>query len=221
MSSEVPAQRQKSDKDLSYHLIYWPGFPGRGEHVRLVLEKAGADYTDTAATEGGIDEVLAYVQGETPDDGVNPPILAPPILRQGELVISQTPNIVLYLGNRLGLLPNPEEDPDGLYRVNELVLTALDGLSNEVHDCHHPIAVSLYYEDQKLESKRRAEDYVKSRMPKFFTYFERVLSSKASGDGPWLYGGKLTVADLILFQVRCVSPPILVMNGSVDNIFSV
>ena len=212
MSSEVPAKRQKFDKDVPYHLIYWPGFPGRGEHVRLVLEQAGADYTDTATTEGGIDEVLACVQGETPDDGINPPVLAPPILKHGDLVISQTPNIVLHLGKHLGLLPDPEEDPDGLYRVNELVLTALDGLSNEVHDCHHPIAVSLYYEDQKPESKRRAEDYVKNRLPKFFTYFEQVLSSKASGDGPWLYGGQLTVADLVLFQVRRVSPPILVIN---------
>lgn len=62
--------------------------------------------------------------------------------------------------------------------------------------------MELYYEDQKPESKRRAENYVKSRLPKFLSYFERVLDSKASGDGPWLYAGKLTYADLVLFQVR-------------------
>lgn len=35
------------------------------------------------------------------------------------------------------------------YRVNALALTALDGLSNEAHDSHHPIALMLPYEEQK------------------------------------------------------------------------
>jgi len=62
--------------------------------------------------------------------------------------------------------------------------------------------VSEYYEDQKEESKRRAADYIKNRIPKFLGYFERVIKGKKSGDGPWLYGGNLTYADLVLFQVR-------------------
>lgn len=199
-ASEVPAKRQTSAKDAPYNLIYWPGLPGRGEHIRLVLEEASAEYTDTAHTEGGIDEVLAYINGNKPDDGTNLPLCAPPILRHGDLIINQTPNILLYLGQRLGLVPDAETDPDGLYRVNGLALTALDGLSNEPHDCHHPIAVGLYYEDQKEESKRKSEDYVKNRLPKFLGYFERVFNSKGSGDGPWLCGGKLTYVDLVLFQ---------------------
>jgi glutathione S-transferase len=206
MASEAPAKRQKSAKDVPYHLIYWPGIPGRGEHVRLALEEAGAEYTDTAFTEGGLDQVLSFVKGEVPDDGLNPPSCAPPILQHGDLVVSQTPNILQYVGSRLGLVPDTDKDPDGLYRVNALALTALDGLSNEPHDCHHPIATGLYYEDQKEESKRKSEDYVKNRLPKFMSYFERVLGSKSSGDGPWLYGGALTYADLVLFQVGCHVP---------------
>lgn len=190
-----------------YHLIYWPGFPGRGEYIRLVLEEAGASYTDTAQIPDGVNEVILHISGAAPDDGINPPILAPPVLRHEmndnkTLVISQTPNIVLYLGEQLGLLPDPKVDPTGKWKVNELVLTALDGLSNEVHDCHHPIASSLYYEDQKAESIRKSEDWVKNRYPKFLGYFERVLGSKSAGSGAWLYGGRLTVADLVLFQVR-------------------
>ncbi|KAK3901682.1 glutathione S-transferase [Staphylotrichum tortipilum] len=200
MASETPAKRPRSGKDVPYNLVYWPGIPGRGEHIRLALEQAAADYTDTAFTEGGVNEVLELVQGKAPDDGVNPPPCAPPILKHGDLVISQTPNILLYLGPRLGLVPDTDEDPDALYRIHGLALTALDGLSNEPHDCHHPIASGLYYEDQKVESKRKSEDYVKNRLPKFLSYFERVLGSKASGDGPWLYGGVLTYADLVLFQ---------------------
>lgn len=206
--SEVSAKRQKSVKDVPYNLIYWPEIPGRGEHIRLALEEAGADYTDTAHIKDGINQVLAHINGEEPNDDINTPLLAPPILKHGELVINQTPNILLYLGPRLGLVTDPENDPDGLYRINGLALTALDGLSNEPHDCHHPVSTGLYYEDQKEESKRRADDYVKNRLPKFLGYFQRVLESKASGDGPWLYGGKLTYADLVLFQV-CANCPLI------------
>ncbi|KAI0484040.1 glutathione S-transferase [Xylariaceae sp. FL0804] len=206
------AKRQKTAKDAPYELIYWPGIPGRGEHVRLALEEAGADYTDTAHEKDGMDKVLAQVDGANTGDDLNPPPLAPPILRHGDLVISQTPNILLYLGPRLGLVPpaaaedddadaarNPA-DPDAVYRVNALALTALDLLSNEVHDCHHPVGAGLYYEDQKDESRRKSADYVQNRLPKALGYFERVLAGKASGDGPWLYGGRLTYADLVLFQ---------------------
>ncbi|KAI1104813.1 hypothetical protein F4804DRAFT_341554 [Jackrogersella minutella] len=194
--------RQKSSKDVPYELIYWPGIPGRGEHIRLALEEAGATYTDTAHIEKGADQVAAQISESNVGDDFNPPPLAPPILRHGDLLISQTPNILLYLGPRLGLVPSEddEEHPDALYKVNELTLTALDGLSNEVHDTHHPIASSLYYEDQKDEAKRKAKDFVQNRLPKFLGYFERVLQGKASGEGPWLYGGQLTYADLVLFQ---------------------
>ncbi|KAI0834015.1 hypothetical protein F5Y06DRAFT_290092 [Hypoxylon sp. FL0890] len=195
-------KRQKSSKDVPYELIYWPGIPGRGEHVRLALEEAGAMYTDTAQIENGIGQVTAEIDENNVGDDLNPPPFAPPILRHGDLLISQTPNILLYLGPRLGLVPSEddEEHPDALYKVNELALTALDGLSNEVHDCHHPIASGLYYEDQKEEAKRKSKDFVQNRLPKFLGYFERVLQGKASGEGPWLYGGQLTYADLVLFQ---------------------
>lgn len=201
MASTSPAsKRQKSSKDVPYELIYWPGLPGRGEHVRLAFEEAGAAYTDTAHQKDGMDSVLAQVNEKNLGDAVNPPPLAPPILKHGDLLISQTPNILLYLGPRLGLVPSAEDDADAIYRINALALTALDGLSNEAHDTHHPIATGLYYEDQKDEAKRKAADYIQNRIPKFLGYFERVLRGEASKGGKWLYGGKLSYADLVLFH---------------------
>lgn len=201
MAASPSAKRQKSSKDVLYELIYWPGVPGRGEHIRLAFEEAGAEYTDTAHKEDGVKEVLAQIDTKNLGDELNPPSLAPPMLRHGDLFISQTSNILMYIGPRTGLAPKPEDDEDAIYRINGLALTALDGLSNEAHDTHHPIATGLYYEDQKEESKKRAKDYIENRLPKFLGYFERVLKGKASGDGPWLYGGSLTYADLVLFQV--------------------
>lgn len=63
---------------------------------------------------------------------------------------------------------------------------------------HHPVAVSLYYEDQKEESKRKSKDIRETRIPKFFDYFNSVLKTNGTGH---LVGSKVTYADLSLFQV--------------------
>ncbi|SPO02927.1 uncharacterized protein DNG_05605 [Cephalotrichum gorgonifer] len=183
----------------AYELIYWPGIPGRGEFIRLVLEQAGVPYTDQGVTspDDGVQAVLGQISATNIGDAANPPPFAPPILRHGDLLISQTPNILQYLATRHGLAP---ADGPGLYHINGLALVALDGLSNEAHDTHHPVATELYYEDQKEESKKRAKSYIDNRLPKFLGYFERVLQGPKSGEGPWLYGGSLTYADLVLFQ---------------------
>ncbi|KAM6508278.1 hypothetical protein FALCPG4_018152 [Fusarium falciforme] len=187
------------NKDDVYNLIYWPNIPGRGEPIRLALEEAGVTYSDTASS--STDLIRSEMSGKNMGDTFNPPIFAPPVLRHGGLTINQLPNILFYLGQLHGLAPQiGDKDGHGAYHVNELALTALDGLSNEVHETHHPIAVGLYYEDQEEEAKKRAKDYRENRLPKFLGYFEKVLKGEASGDGPWLYGGMLTYADLVLFQ---------------------
>lgn len=87
-----------------------------------------------------------------------------------------------------------------MYAVNQLALTALDGLSNEAHDTHHPVELMAYYDEQKPEAKRKARNYLAARVPKFLGYFERALRSEASRGGEFLYGGRLTYADLVLWQ---------------------
>jgi glutathione S-transferase len=185
-----------------FELIYWPGDPGRAEHIRLALEYAGAKYIDTALSKDALTTVLAQISDDQLGDSLNPPCYAPPILRHGQLAINQTPNVLLYLGPKLGLVPGIDENPNNLFRVNALALSALDGLSNEVHNCHHPISTSLYYEEQKDESIRASTAWVTKRLPIFLAYFQKVLSGEASGQGPWLFGGKTSYADLVLYHVR-------------------
>ncbi|KAL1895670.1 hypothetical protein Sste5346_005141 [Sporothrix stenoceras] len=203
MTDGPAAKRQKASTpdEAPYKLIYWPGLPGRGEHVRLAFEEAGVPYVDGAKQEDAVPQVLAQISTDNLAEGIVPnlPPLAPPILEHGDLLISQLPNILLYLGPKLGLVPG--DDANAVYRINALALTALDGFSNEVHDCHHPICTSLYYEDQKPESVRKSKLYVKERLPKFLSYFERVLHAQEERKaGSWLYGASLTYADLVLFQ---------------------
>jgi glutathione S-transferase len=83
--------------------------------------------------------------------------------------------------------------------THALQLTMADFVG-EVHDTHHPVAVNLYYEDQKKEARRRAADFLKNRAPKFLGYFEQVLAKNARGER-YLVGAKLTYADLSMFQI--------------------
>jgi glutathione S-transferase len=177
-----------------YELYYWPSIQGRGEFIRLAFEAAGASYVDVARLSesegGGVPAMMKFMRGEAP--GIHP--LAPPFIKVGDLVISQTPNILAFIAPRLGLVPDGEASR---VHANQLMLTIAD-LANEAHDTHHPIGVSLYYEDQKPEALRRAQEFVKHRIPKFLGYFERILER---GDRKHLIGSALSYVDLGMFQL--------------------
>jgi glutathione S-transferase len=177
---------------MRYELYYWDGIQGRGEFVRLTLEEAGADYVDVAREGDGESAMLRLLDG----DEVERPPFAPPFLRAGRLLIGQTANILSYLGPRHDLAPTAEA---GRLWAHQLQLTIAD-LVDEVHDTHHPIASSLYYQDQRPEARRRTADFLKSRAPKYLGYFEKVLVRNKEGDGH-LVGAKLSYPDLSLFQI--------------------
>jgi glutathione S-transferase len=81
----------------------------------------------------------------------------------------------------------------------QLQLTITDFVV-EIHDTHHPIAVSLYYDDQRAEAKRRAEVFREERAAKFLGYFERVLARNPAGPAH-LLGDALSYPDVSLFQI--------------------
>src|SRR3977135_4071751 len=175
---------------MRYELYYWPEIQGRGEFVRLALEEAGADYVDVGRKKGGMAKLQRIMEARR----VEHPPFAPPFLKAGELLIAQTANILLFLGARHGLAPKNEV---GRLWVHQLQLTIAD-LVAEAHDVHHPIGAGLYYEDQKREAKRAAENFVSERIPKYLGYFETALER---GRGSYLAGARLSYADLSLFQI--------------------
>jgi glutathione S-transferase len=172
---------------MKYELYYWPGIQGRGEFVRLALEEASASYVDVARERGTGAMMRMMEQGTTPP-------FAPPFLKAGKLVIGQTANILFYLGARHGLAPKTEA---ARLWVHQLQLTITD-LVLEVHDTHHPLGPSLYFEDQRAPAKKRTEEFWKERVPKFLGYFEQIL--KGNG-GSHVTGRRLTYVDLSLFQI--------------------
>lgn len=180
---------------MRYELFYWPSIQGRGEFVRLALEEAGADYVDVARLRGrglGVDAMLRLMNGT---ELARPPF-APPFLRVGRQVIAQTANILHFLGPRLGLAPGSEA---GRLWVHQLQLTVED-LVVDVHDSHHPIAMSLYYEEQSIEAVRRAGYFTGERAPELLGYFEKVLQCNPGGRG-YMVGRTLSYVDLSMFQV--------------------
>ena len=174
---------------MRYELYYWPGIQGRGEYVRLALEEAGAEYVDVAHSERGMAAMIGMMEARS-----GTPPFAPPFLKAGKLVIGQTANILLYLGSRHGLAPKAEA---GKLWVHQLQLTVADFVL-EIHDTHHPIGVSLYYEDQRGPAKKRTGEFWRERVPKYLGYFEQLLQSNG---GSYLAGRRLTYADLSLFQI--------------------
>ncbi|WMT89625.1 glutathione S-transferase [Pelagibacterium sp. H642] len=173
---------------MAYELFYWGGIPGRGEFVRLALEYAGADYREMNR-EGSVADLLT-------DPEIITPSFAPPYLRDGDVVIGQTAAILHYLGPRLGLAPDDEASRNWMLQIQ---LTIADMVA-EAHDVHHPLGMGRYYEDQKPESQRRAEEFRADRIPKFLTWFARVLDRNP--DGPQhLVGGAVSYVDLSLFHL--------------------
>ena len=121
---------------MAYQLYYWPGIQGRGEFVRLALEDAGAAYEDVARIRG----VPALMEAMKNLDPAKRPFAPPPFLKDGELLIGQTANILYYLGPRLG---------SGARRRRRAVLgepVAADHRRHggRSHDTHHPVAAGLY-----------------------------------------------------------------------------
>ncbi|RYP75810.1 hypothetical protein DL770_007327 [Monosporascus sp. CRB-9-2] len=63
----------------------------------------------------------------------------------------------------LGLAANQGDDLTRSMRLP--LIAALDSFTNEMHNCHRPVAMTLYYEDQKEESIRRVKDWARIVSP--------------------------------------------------------
>ncbi len=181
---------------MAYEFFYWPEIQGRGEFVRLALEDAGADYIDVArdpdSEARGVPAMLALMHGEATSHIP----FAPPFLRDGDMIVSHTAAILLYLGGRIGLAPT---DEDGRLWTHQIQLTITD-IVKEVYNSHHPIDEDKWFHEQKTEALARAAIFRRDRMPKFLAWFERILAANPAG-ADHLVGVSVTYADLSLFQL--------------------
>jgi glutathione S-transferase len=181
---------------MAYELHYWPTIQGRGEFVRLALEAAGAPYVDVARGAESAGQGLPALLGHLQDRRETYPPFAPPFLKDGEVLVAQTAAILHYLAPQLKLVARSER---ARVWTQQIQLTIAD-MVNEAHDSHHPLGASLYYEDQLPEARRRAGEFCSQRLPKFLQWFEAIVQRNPAGSR-YLVGGKLSYADLSLFQL--------------------
>jgi glutathione S-transferase len=172
---------------MAYNLWYWSGIQGRGEFVRLAFEAAGIDYRDCARELGAEAMMKDMARYDRPP-------FAPPYLELDGMAIAQVANILGFLGTTHGLTPSAMKDR---FWIHQVQLTVSDCVA-EVHDIHHPVDSAAYYEDQKLEAARAAEQFREARLPKFLKYFEHAAGCNP---GDWLIDHRWTYADTSLFQL--------------------
>ncbi len=86
-----------------FELYYWP-VPFRGQFIRAILAYGGQSWDEHDADDIG--EIMALDAAQQPVAFMGPPVL---IDRKRDFAISQMPAIALYLGERLGLLPDTAE----------------------------------------------------------------------------------------------------------------
>ena len=181
---------------MAYELHYWPTIQGRGEFIRLALEAAGAPYIDVARTAGDAERGSHALLKTMGDRHNTQPPFAPPFLKDGDVVVGQTAAILHYLAPPLKLVARNER----LRTWTQQIQLTIADLVDEVHGTHHPIASGLSYEDQKPEALRCAKAFCSTRLPKYLLWFEAIVARNPAGPRH-LVGGKLSYADLSLFQV--------------------
>jgi glutathione S-transferase len=181
---------------MAYELHYWPSIQGRGEFVRLALEAAGAPYIDVARGSEESGQGVSAMQRVMQDTRLTHPPFAPPFLKDGDMLIGQTAAILHYLAPQLKLVARSEQ---ARVWTQQIQLTIAD-MVTEAHDTHHPVAAGLHYEEQQPEALRRAREFCRTRLPKFLQWFESIVVRNPAGSRH-LVGGKLSYADLSLFQL--------------------
>ena len=176
-----------------YDLWYWPSIQGRGEFVRLFMAAAGIEYRDRAR-DLDAQALVADMEEREKRGGFAP--YAPPYLveRDSGFTIAQSAHILTWLTDRHDLGTGDMETD---LHLIQLQLTITDIVA-EVHGTHHPMASSLYYDDQKKAAAQAAKAFREERIPKYFSYFERAYGVHP---GPFAAGGKWCHVDTSIFQL--------------------
>jgi glutathione S-transferase len=173
---------------MTLQLWYWPSILGRGEFVRLALEAAKIDYEDVAR-EHGAEALLEDLHSR---GGIRP--FAPPYIVDGDLCIGQTAHILAHLADRHDFGAG---DLEVDLQLIQLQLDVTDTVG-EVHNVHHPVSSSLYYQEQMDPAYEAAQNFRANRVPKYLDHFEAALEENG---GPFMLGDRWTHVDTSLFQL--------------------
>ena len=198
-----------------WELFYWANLKedgknhmiGRGEFVRLMFEVAGVEYIDHGVKDGNASSIYTssvfnFVKG---DGNKGFPCFAPPVIKKGDFVLSQTPVIMKYLGKKFNLYPTTEEDEAHAESINAFIT---DFIAEGRLVFHSKNFYESYYTQKDTEQvKTTIEWFSKERLPKFLTYLEKVIAFNHSQNpnSDYFIGNSLTYVDIAVFHTLVAS----------------
>eukprot|EP01083_Nonionella_stella_P078019 213299_1 len=102
--------KQSKDNKPEWELVYWP-IRNRGNFVRLIFEEADVPYKYIHDIEEVKTQVRSNVMGnQTRTQGGTYQAMAPPFIRNGDFMLSQSIVCMDYLSQKFGIRPRSEED---------------------------------------------------------------------------------------------------------------
>ena len=153
-------------------LIYFDLPGSRGEECRLALHAAGVDFED-----------VRIARAEWPALKPKTPFGSLPILEwPGQPPIAHSLAIMTLIGRKFGLHP-----------TDEFQAARHEGLMEYVEEMRHKVAPTLRISDE-AQKKAAREELAKDAIPQWGKIVEGQL-----GDGPFIAGDKLCVADFKLY----------------------
>jgi glutathione S-transferase len=154
-------------------LTYFDAPVSRGEECRLALHVAGVDFED--------DRVK---QAEWPAVKAAAPYGAVPVFTvEGHPPIAHSNAILVLIGRQHGLHPK-----------DNFEAARHEGMMAFVEEMRHHVGPTMRIKDE-AEKKTAREAIAKDYLPKWSAYAEKQL-----GDGPFLSGTQLFVADIKLYM---------------------
>lgn len=182
-----------------WQILYWPptdatgktfAGAGRAEYLRVMFEEAGVEYEEV---NGGIIDYFWKNLDLQPT-----PVLAPPAIRKGTFVLSQTAVCAKHLAVEFGMYPSDLKDAS---HAEQIVATVHEFIA-EGRMAFHPVKNTMSYHEQKEEAKPYIEAFKKERLPRYLAHFERCINSNTNSG--FFVGAALTYVDLqvmVMLQV--------------------
>ena len=178
----------------SYHLYYWP-LALRGHPVRYVLAHLGESWQ-----EAEMEEVRGLKDCPVGDQPI--PFMGPPVLHDGadDVWMSQLPAVLLYLGEKHGLVPlSPEARA-----MTVKILADANDLIDEL----------TLFGGRSMWDRASFDAFIAERFPRWLRLFEEVGNRHGlqADSGTMLGTESLGLADLglaaILFTMMDKLPPL-------------
>jgi glutathione S-transferase len=154
-----------------YKLTYFNA-RGRAEIVRLVFAQAGVEYEDKRITK----EEWGELKPNTPNGVV-------PILEVDGKTIGGTVPIVRLVAERHGLAGSHDLENAEIASIMDLI-----------GDLFMAYSKAYFFEKDETRKAELKKKFDEEEAPKFFSFLEKRVT------GGWLYGSKVTYADLAFFD---------------------